>query len=140
MLGPPRCARGSSPTASGAWLRIILEVVSRTPAGMFDGDDGVSQVPGEPSRSFALFSDPGVTGQALRDQGLACPTRPPRLTKARARRDEISGLNRTAFDLAVYASQGQSPTHHARLASGRWPGSTGRDLDTRRVPTKGFEL
>ena len=29
----------------------------------------------------------------------------------------ISGLNRTAFDLAVYASQGWSPTHHARLAS-----------------------
>ena len=31
----------------------------------------------------------------------------------------ISGLNCTAFDLAVYASQGWSPTHHARLASGR---------------------
>jgi hypothetical protein len=39
----------------------------------------------------------------------------------------ISGLNCTAFDLAVYASQGQSPTHRARLASGCWPGSTGRD-------------
>src|SRR4051794_25220066 len=41
--------------------------------------------------------------------GVRCPTRPPRLTKARARREEISGLNRTAFDLAVYASQGRSP-------------------------------
>src|SRR3954464_4440264 len=40
---------------------------------------------------------------------VRCLTRPPRLTKAKARRDEISGLNRTAFDLAVYASQGRSP-------------------------------
>src|SRR3954464_11004000 len=40
---------------------------------------------------------------------VRCLTRPPRLTKARARRDEISGLNRTAFDLAVYASQWKSP-------------------------------
>ena len=39
----------------------------------------------------------------------------------------ISGLNRTAFDLAVYASQGWSPTSHARLASGCWSGSSGRD-------------
>ena len=39
----------------------------------------------------------------------------------------ISGLNRTAFDLAVYASQGKLPARHARLASGRWPSSTGRD-------------
>ena len=39
----------------------------------------------------------------------------------------ISGLNRTALDLAVYASQGRLPPHHARLASGCWPGSTGRD-------------
>src|SRR3954453_12086021 len=39
----------------------------------------------------------------------------------------ISGLNRTAFGLAVYASQGRLPAHHARLASGCWPGSAGRD-------------
>lgn len=32
----------------------------------------------------------------------------------------ISGLNSTAFGLAVYASQGGSPLHHARLASGCW--------------------
>ena len=31
--------------------------------------------------------------------------RPPRLTKTRAHDEEISGLNHTAFDLAVYASQ-----------------------------------
>ena len=31
-----------------------------------------------------------------------------------------------AFGLAVYASQDGSPRHHARLASGRWSGATGR--------------
>jgi len=30
----------------------------------------------------------------------------------------LSGLNRTAYALAVYASQGGSSHHHARLASG----------------------
>ena len=38
----------------------------------------------------------------------------------------ISGLNRTARSLAVYASQPGSPRHHARLASGCWPSSAGR--------------
>jgi hypothetical protein len=33
----------------------------------------------------------------------------------------ISGLNRTARSLAVYASQCRSPGHHARLAPGCWP-------------------
>ena len=37
------------------------------------------------------------------------PARPPRLTKARAHDDGISGLNHTAFDLAVYASRRRSP-------------------------------
>ena len=54
--------------------------------------------------------------------------------------EEISGLNRTAFELAVYASQGRSPTHHARLASGCWPSSTGRDWLPAGFPTKGFKL
>jgi hypothetical protein len=31
-----------------------------------------------------------------------------------------------AFGLAVYASQDGLPRHHARLASGRWSGATGR--------------
>src|SRR4051794_16147723 len=41
--------------------------------------------------------------------GVSRPTRPPRLTKARAHSEDISGLNRRAFGLAVYASQGRSP-------------------------------
>src|SRR5271165_6090826 len=52
----------------------------------------------------------------------------------------ISGLNRTAFDLAVYASQGWLPTHHARLASGCWSGSTGRDWLPAGFHLKGFKL
>ena len=52
----------------------------------------------------------------------------------------ISGLNRTAFDLAVYASQGWSLTHHARLASGCWSGSTGRDWLPAGFHLKGFKL
>ncbi len=39
----------------------------------------------------------------------------------------ISGLNHTAFDLAVYASQGRLPTRHVRLASGCWSSSTRLD-------------
>jgi len=38
----------------------------------------------------------------------------------------LSGLHHTAHVLAVYASQRGLPLHHARLASGRWPGVTGR--------------
>ena len=38
----------------------------------------------------------------------------------------LSRLNHTASALAVYASQDGSPHHHARLASGCRPGSTGR--------------
>src|SRR3974377_582087 len=35
-----------------------------SPAGRYDGDGKVSQVPGEPWCSFAMFSDPGVTRHA----------------------------------------------------------------------------
>ena len=52
----------------------------------------------------------------------------------------ISGLNRTAFDLAFYASQGWLPTRHARLASGCWSGSTGRDWLPAGFHLKGFKL
>jgi hypothetical protein len=38
----------------------------------------------------------------------------------------LSKLNSMAFGLAVYASQAGSPRRHARLASGRWSGTTGR--------------
>ena len=50
---------------------------------------------------------------------------------------EISGLNDTARALAVYASQGGSPHHHARLASGCWPALPG-GVFTHRVPLRSF--
>jgi hypothetical protein len=50
----------------------------------------------------------------------------------------ISGLNRTARSLAVYASQRRLLGRHARLASGRWPSSAGRGSMPRRVPSRGF--
>src|SRR3954464_9007327 len=56
----------------------------------------------------------------------------------------ISGLNGTARSLAVYASQCRLPEHHARLASGRWPGSAGRGWlpagFQRKVSAYGFPL
>ena len=68
------------------------------------------------------------------------PTRSPRADKSEDSHDDLSRLNRTAWALAVYASQGGSPLHHARLASGCWPSSAGRDSFTRRVPMKGFRV
>ena len=50
----------------------------------------------------------------------------------------ISGLDSMALGLTVYASQGGSPLHHARLVSGCWPSSAGRGSLTRTVATKGF--
>jgi hypothetical protein len=57
-------------------------------------------------------------------------------TKAPAT-NNLSGLNRTALALAVYASQCPLPEHHARLASRCWP-LCGTGLVTRRILTKGF--
>jgi hypothetical protein len=70
--------------------------------GLIDGESRVSQVPGEPS---AMFSDPGVTKQTLWVQVRAA-WRGPRVPRRRGlTATNISGLNRTAFDLAVYASR-----------------------------------
>ena len=77
-------------------------------------------------------SDAIPTSESASTPGKNCYSRSPRVV--------ISGLNRTAFDLAVYASQGWSPTHHARLASGCWFGSTGRDWLPAGFHLKGFKL
>lgn len=107
LLGPEACSPGA-------------------PAGRL-GDGRISQVPGESSCAFALPSDPGRASvpRLLRYFGTA-PA--PMTTKASALMI-ISGLDFTAFALAVYASQPGSPRLHARLASGWWLASTGRDLD-----------
>src|SRR5271169_4395651 len=74
-----------------------------------------------------MFLRPRCDQAAPLSQGQACLARPPRLTKTRAHDKEISGLNHTAFDLAVYASQGRSPAPTQDSLPGCWPGSAGRD-------------
>ncbi len=48
------------------------------------------------------------------------------MTNAKAPTISLSKLNSMAFGLAVYASRCGLPQPHARLASGRWSGVTGR--------------
>jgi hypothetical protein len=57
---------------------------------------------------------------------LRCSHVAPGMRKAKAPTRGLSTLNSMAFGLAVYASQCGLPTPHARLASGRWSGATGR--------------
>ena len=85
-------------------------------------------------------SDPGVTKQAEWTMSELPGAAPATDHDEGSTRVVISGLNRTAFDLAVYASQGWSPTHHARLASGCWSGSTGRDWLPAGFHLKGFKF
>ena len=85
-------------------------------------------------------SDPGVTRQAEWTMSELPGAAPATDNDEGSPRVLISGLNRTAFDLAVYASQGWSPTRHARLASGCWSGSTGRDWLPAGFHLKGFKL
>ena len=84
-------------------------------------------------------SDPGVTRQAEWTMSELPGAAPATDHDEGSPRVVISGLNRTAFDLAVYASQGWLPTHHARLASGCWSGSTGRDWLPAGFHLKGFK-
>ena len=74
--------------------------------------------------ALALLSDPGRTGASgQHDASGAAPA----MSTAKAPAWQLSRLNHTASALAVYASQAGSPRHHARLASGCWPSSSGRD-------------
>ena len=102
-----------------------LELVTRyLRPGCCRGNDRISQVPGEPRISVCTCSV---------DSGRTACTRPLRccsvalgISKAKAPTKGLSKLNSMAFGLAVYASQDGLPRHHARLASGRWSGATGR--------------
>src|SRR3954447_22604621 len=69
---------------------------------------------------------------------VSCLTRPPRLTKTRAHSEEISGLNHTASDLAVYASQWKLPatTQDSLPAAGP---ALPDEIRTRRVPSERFQ-
>jgi hypothetical protein len=87
--------RDARPWARGDWC-------SGSRAGIVSGDGRVSQVPRDPSCALALFSDPGGTEHArpLRRVGVV-----PASDKHEDSREKLSRLNRTAWALAVYASQ-----------------------------------
>jgi hypothetical protein len=100
------------------------------PAGMYRGNDRSSQVPGEPRLSVCPCSvDSGGTGRArpLRRGSVALGIR-----KAKAPTKGFSKLNSMAFGLAAGTVRSmvgfavEVAPHHARLASGRWSGATGR--------------
>jgi len=102
-------------------------VGSGLPIRIDDGHVGVSQVPGEPFWSLSVLFDPGRIRQAEWTMSELPDTAPAYVQDEGSKRLVLSGLNHTTFDLAVYASQGGSPHHHARLASGCWPGFARRD-------------
>ena len=123
-----RCVLCSSPTAPDVGPRIILELVSRD-----SGRHVRWRRRGLPSsRGTLVIIRPVLRPRRDRTGPLGPRVDLPDMAPASdnnegSPRELISGLNRTAFDLAVYASQGRLPTRHARLASGRWPNFAGRD-------------
>ena len=91
------------------------------------GDGRASQVPGESSCAYALFSDPGRTAT---HQAVTVRQHGPRTHHDEgSSREVISGLNGTASALPVYASPAGLLAEDARLGSGCWPSSTRRDSD-----------
>ena len=118
----PRSAADAGPTDHPG---VCCTGCSRS--GFLQGTARFSHVPVKPVRSFAMFLRPRCDQAAHLDQGQDCLARPPRLTKTKAHDKEISGLNHTAFDLAVYASNGRSPVPTQDSLPGCWPSSAGRD-------------
>ncbi len=94
-------------------------------AGVQNGGGGASQVPGESRCMHALLSDPGGTSAPGHHGASMLPC--VYWTTSAPTTNLISGLNHTAYMLAVYASQPGLPHVHARLASGWWPASTERE-------------
>ena len=136
-----RCVRCSSPPAPDAEPWINLELVGGISSRLARWKrQGLPSSRRNPCDHSPYSSDPGVTRQAEWTMSELPGAAPATDNDEGSPRVVISGLNRTAFDLAVYASQGWSPTHHARLASGCWSGSTGRDWLPAGFHLKGFKL
>src|SRR5208337_657903 len=133
--------RCSSPPAPDAEPWINLELVGGISSRLARWKrQGLPSSRRNPYDHSPYSSDPGVTRQAEWTMSELPGAAPATDHDEGSPRVVISGLNRTAFDLAVYASQGWSPTHHARLASGCWSGSTGRDWLPAGFHLKGFKL
>src|SRR5271165_4549196 len=136
-----RCVRGSSPPAPDAEPWINRELVGGISSRLARWKrQGLPSSRRNPCDHSPYSSDPGVTRQAEWTMSKLPDAAPATDHDEGSTRVVISGLNRTAFDLAVYASQGWSPTHHARLASGCWPCSTGRDWLPAGFHLKGFKF
>ena len=136
-----RCVRCSSPPAPDAEPWINRELVGGISSRLARWKrQGLPSSRRNPCDHSPYSSDPGVTRQAEWTMSKLPGAAPATDHDEGSPRVLISGLNRTAFDLAVYASQGWSPTHHARLASGCWSGSTGRDWLPAGFHLKGFKL
>ena len=136
-----RCVRCSSPPAPDAEPWINRELVGGISSRLARWKrQGLPSSRRNPCDHSPYSSDPGVTRQAEWTMSKLPGAAPATDHDEGSPRVLISGLNRTAFDLAVYASQGWSPTHHARLASGCWSSSTGRDWLPAGFHLKGFKL
>jgi hypothetical protein len=79
---------------------------------------------GNPAVPMPCSLTPAGPQPSSLDDGSAWPSH---ASRRRLPREVISGLNRTALALAVYASPGGLPAQDARRASGCWPSSTGWD-------------
>ena len=119
-LAVPRCHRRFRISRRGRWRRCEPGVVIRYPRpAICRGDRRISQVPGEPSLSFA--HDPGTPDGRLGPHLVGPHRVAPAGEKTKApTMMVISGLNSMAFEIAVYASQPGLPQNHARLASRCW--------------------
>ena len=127
---------GGTVASSSTWPRAAWTITARRSGGfvspaplrqpaVHDGDDGISQVPGESTDPCHRSLTP-VERQRQASRRLTCclphypRRRPPRGYSFR-------GSMTAAYVLAVYASQRGSPHDHARLASGRRPALPGQD-------------
>src|SRR5271157_2141189 len=136
-----RCVRCSSPPAPDAEPWINRELVGGISSRLARWKrQGLPSSRRNPCDHSPYSSDPGVTRQAEWTMSKLPGAAPATDNDEGSPRVLISGLNRTAFDLAVYASQGWSPTRHARLASSCWSSSTGRDWLPAGFHLKGFKL
>ena len=92
------------------------------------GNSSVETAGSPPFLGNPLCSCPALRPrQDRRIRPTRCVGAAPAMSTAKAPAWQLSWLNHTASALAVYASQAGSPRHHARLASGCWPSSSGRD-------------
>ena len=121
-----RVARGSLPSVVGVPPGARELSVPVSPSGLTMETSRYLRFPGNPGGHCPCSSTPAGSGR-LRTMSELPDTASAYVHDEGSPRLQLSGLNHTTFDLAVYASQGESPHRHARLASGCWSGFARRD-------------